>query len=288
MNSSINWDFVQEHANQILAEGIFHLRQRDASRAKLIAIDEPGNYLVSLDGIPRYIGEGVQVRKRLNTQFHPKRSTFYKTFIKANPEAPRNLEEFRVQAMATGFGRKEIEDFGIVNIPTELNKFQKNKRPKLPLAYTDEMWLLVQENQAKLLTEGAERYLEQSRVSWFEATPPDAPGLYGLWGTGESAPLYIGESSELAKRYKSHSGNTYISALRRHVGTELLGFNLKEKYGKKDRAFTDDEDKTVSEFLSRCEYSWLPVGLGRYEVESFLIKEQVPELNRKGNRRQLV
>ncbi len=85
MSSSINWDFVQEHANQILAEGIFHLRQRDASRAKLIAVEEPGNYLISLDGRPRYIGEGIDVRKRLSTQFHPKRSTFYKPYIKNDP-----------------------------------------------------------------------------------------------------------------------------------------------------------------------------------------------------------
>ena len=288
MNSKANWDFVQDHANRILAEGIYRLRQRDAVRTELVTVEEPGNYLISLDGRPRYIGEGIDVRKRLITQFHAKRSTFYKTYIKKRTEALRDVEEFRVQAMATSFGRKEIEDFGIVNIPTDLNKFQKNKRPKLVPAYSDDMWRLVQEIREDLLIEGAERYFEQPKVPWFEATPPDAPGLYGLWADGESAPLYIGESSELANRYKSHSENTYISALRRHVGTELLGFDLKEKYGKKNRSFTEVEDRMVNDFLSSSEYSWLPVGLGRYEVESFLIKREAPVLNRKGNRRQSV
>ena len=272
MNSSINWDFVQEHANRILAEGVYHLRQRDANRAELIAVEEPGNYLISLNGRPRYIGEGINVSKRLKTQFHVKRSTFYTTYFKRHSEAPSDLEEFRVQAMVTAFGRKEIEDFGITNIPTDLNKFQKNKRPKIAPAYTDDMWRLAQEVREDLLDQGAERYFQQPRVPWFEAMPPDVSGLYGLWAVGDPVPLYIGESSELANRYKSHSTNTYISALRRHVGTELLGFTLKEKYGKKNRAFTDVEDNTLNEYLSSCEYSWLPVGLGRYEVESFLIE----------------
>ena len=282
MNSSINWDFVQEHANQILAEGIYYLRQRSASMADLIAVEKPGNYLISLDGRPRYIGEGINVSRRLKTQFDTKLSTFYKTYLKRNSEAPRDLQEFRIQAMPTAIGRKEIEDFGIVNIPADLNKFQQNKRPKIAPAYTDDMWRLVQEVWENLLAQGAERYFEQPRVPWFEATPPDVAGLYGLWAVGDPAPLYIGESSELANRYKSHSTNTYISALRRHVGTELLGFTLKGKYGKKNRAFTDEEDKFLNEFLSRCEYSWLPVGLGRYEVEGHLIQMELPILNRKG------
>jgi len=282
MNSSINWGFVQEHANRILAEGIYHLGQRDAGKAALITVEKPGNYLISLDERPRYIGEGINVSKRLKTQFHAKRSTFYKTYSKAHAEAPRDLEEFRVQAMATAFGRKEIEDFGIVNIPTDLNKFQKNKRPRIAAAYSNEMWRLVQEVREDLLVQGAERYFQQPRLPWFEAMPPDVAGIYGLWTVGDPVPLYIGESSELANRYQSHSANTYISALRRHVGTELLGFSLQEKYGKKNRAFTDEEDKTLNEFLSRCEYSWLPVGLGRYEVEDHLIQMELPLLNRKG------
>ena len=119
-------------------------------------------------------------------------------------------------------------------------------------------------------------------MPWFEATPPDAPGLYGLWREGEETPLYVGESSELAGRYKAHSTYTYISALRRHVGSVILELELKDKSGKKNRAFTEPDDRKVDAYLERSLYSWMEVGLSRYEVEDHLIQTELPILNRKG------
>lgn len=282
MTSSITWEFVQEHANRILAEGIHHLRSQPFIRPNEVMQEGPGNYLISLDGVPVYIGEATDVRQRLKTQFDAKRSTFYKTFLASAPDIPRDIDDFRVQTMTTGFGRKEIEDFGIVNVPTHLNKFQKNKRPVIEPSYGSEMWGLVQKARNDLLAEGAERYMARPRVPWFEATPPDAPGLYGLWRDGDETPLYVGESSELAGRYKAHSTYTYISALRRHVGSVILGLELKDKSGKKNRAFTEADDRKVDGYLERSLYSWMEVGLGRYEVEDHLIQTELPVLNRKG------
>lgn len=282
MASSITWEFVQEHANRILAEGIHHLRAQPFLWSDEVTLEGAGNYLVSLDGIPVYIGEATDVRQRLKTQFDANRSTFYKTFLASDPDMPRDIGNFRVQTMATRFGRKEIEDFGIVNVPTRLNKFQKNKRPVIEPSYGSEMWDLVQWARHDLLAEGAERYMARPRVPWFEATPPDAPGLYGLWREGEETPLYVGESSELAGRYKAHSTYTYISALRRHVGSVILGLELKDKSGKKSRAFTEADDRKVDAYLERSLYSWMEVGLGRYEVEDHLIQTELPALNRKG------
>lgn len=285
MASSISREFVQEHANRILAEGIHNLRAQPILRPDEVMLDGAGNYLISLDGVPVYIGEAIDVRQRLKTQFDANRSTFYKTFLERGPEIPRDIGDFRVQTMATVFGRKEIEDFGIVNVPTRLNKFQKNKRPVIEPSYGSEMWGLVQEARHHLLAEGAERYMARPRVPWFEAAPPDAPGLYGLWREGDETPLYVGESSELANRYKAHSTYTYISALRRHVGAVILGLELMDKSGKKNRAFTEADDRKVDAYLERSMYSWKAVGLGRYEVEDHLIQTELPVLNRKGKKR---
>jgi len=282
MASSITWEFVQEHANRILAEGIYHVRAQTFLRSDEVTLDGPGNYLISLDGVPVYVGEANDVRQRLRTQFDVNRSTFYKTFRASAPDIPRDIDYFRVQTMATGFGRKEIEDFGIVNVPTRLNKFQKNKRPVIEPSFGNEMWDLVQEARHDLLVAVAERYMARPRVPWFEATPPDAPGLYGLWREGDETPLYVGESSELAGRYKAHSTYTYISALRRHVGSVILGLELKDKSGKKNRAFTEANDRKVDAYLERSMYSWMDVGLGRYEVEDHLVQTELPALNRKG------
>jgi len=288
MASPISWEFVQKHADRILAEGIHHLRAQTFLRSDQVTLDGPGNYLISLDGVPVYIGEAMDVRQRLKTQFDANRSTFYKTFLVSDPDIPRDIGEFRVQTMATRFGRKEIEDFGIVNVPTRLNKFQKNKRPVIDPSYGSEMWGLVQEACHDLLAEGAERYMARPMVPWTEATPPDAPGLYGLWGEGDETPLYVGESSELANRYKTHSTNTYMSALRRHVGSVILGLELKDKNGKKNKVFTEADDRMVDAYLERSLYSWMEVGLGRYEVEDHLIQTELPVLNRKGKQRSAV
>lgn len=282
MASIISWESVQARANQILAEGIHHLRAQSSLRSDEVTLEGPGNYLISLDGGPVYIGEAMEVRQRLKTQFDANRSTFYKTFLASGPEILRSIDGFRVQTMTTGFGRKEIEDFGIANVVTCLNKFQKNKRPVIKPSFGSEMWALVQEARHSLLAEGAERYMARPRVPWFEATPPDAPGLYGLWREGEETPLYVGESSELAGRYKAHSTYTYISALRRHVGSVILGLELMDKSGRKNRAFTESDDRKVDAYLESSMYSWMEVGLGRYEVEDHLIQTELPVLNRKG------
>lgn len=288
MASSISWEFVQEHANRILAEGIHRLRSQPFVRPDEVMLEGPGNYLISLDGVPVYIGEAMDIRQRLKIQFDANHSTFYKTFLESAPDLPRDIDDFQIQTMATGFGRKEIEDFGIVNVPTGLNKFQKNKRPMIQPSYGDEMWGLVQEARQNLLAEGAQRYMTQPRVPWFEAAPPDAPGLYGLWREGDETPLYVGESSELAKRYQTHCTYTYMSALRRHVGIAILGLELRDKNGKKNRVFTEADDGKVDAYLERSKYSWMAVGLGRYEVEGHLIQMELPVLNRKGKQSSVV
>ena len=95
--------------------------------------------------------------------------------------------------------------------------------------------------------------------------------------------IYIGESSDIGERIKTHSGRTYFSALRRHIGTDILGFELQEVKGKK-RYFSGTEDRKVTEFLKMCNVTLFPVSFGRYELEEHLIKNHRPLLNRKDNK----
>lgn len=95
--------------------------------------------------------------------------------------------------------------------------------------------------------------------------------------------IYIGESSNIGERIKTHSGRTYFSALRRHIGTDILGFELQEIKEKK-RYFSEIEDRKVTEFLKTCKVTLFPVTLGRYEFEEYLIKKYRPLLNRKDNK----
>lgn len=44
--------------------------------------------------------------------------------------------------------------------------------------------------------------------------------------------IYIGESSNIGDRIKTHCGRTYFSALRRYIWTNVLGFEYKKQKGK--------------------------------------------------------
>lgn len=64
----------------------------------------------------------------------------------------------------------------------------------------------------------------------------------------------------------------------------ILGLELKDKSGRRNRVFAEADDRKVDAFLERSMYSWLAVGLGRYEVEDHLIRMKRPVLNRKGKK----
>ena len=87
----------------------------------------------------------------------------------------------------------------------------------------------------------------------------------------------------MIKRFKNHSEITYSSALRRHIGTDIFGFGLVEKYGKKT-SFTKQDDLRVNKFLKECEIRIMPTNFGRKELEEYLIRKHKPLLNRKENK----
>ena len=82
-------------------------------------------------------------------------------------------------------------------------------------------------------------------------------------------------------RYKAHSERTYFSAFRRNLGENILGFQLKTNKGKK-RYFSDAEEVKLNEYLKKLKIKTMPILIGRYELEEFLIQYYQPRLNRKG------
>lgn len=283
MTDLTNWGCLQARSEQVLAEGVFALRSAPPLTDGARRSHQPGNYLVSLDGESLYVGEAKSLAARLRQQFRPGSSTFFRNYQRARPDCPREISEFEVRCIATSLGRKEVEDFGIMNIPTPLNRFQLNKRERIPPATGDSGWRQVQARGREFLAEGEQTFLARPKSPMFEAKVPTGPGLYAVWSE-ERGLVYLGESSDISKRHKTHCGQTYFSALRRHVGTNVHGFELKVIKGRK-RYFLDQEDQAVTSFLRSCQFSYLPVRLGRIELEERLIARHDPLLNRKGNAR---
>lgn len=284
--TKFSWDIIQKKSDEILSCGLNKLKTEPFCDINNVNEKGFGNYLISLNEVPYYIGEGKELNKRLQQQFKPATSTFYKNFEKLYSTnklvKSSSIDKFKIQYIATNIGRKEVEEFGIVNLPTKLNSFQLDKREKFEIADKEGLWNAVQENSVKLLEEGETRILKSIFTTWFDTKMISSAGLYIVKDKSDKL-IYIGESSNIGERIKTHSGRTYFSALRRYIGTDILGFELQEIKGKK-RYFSEIEDRKVTEFLKTCKVTLFPVALGRYEFEEYLIKKYRPLLNRKDNK----
>lgn len=281
----ITWTYCQENSDIILADGLLKLRDSDVATLADISYNEFGNYLISHKDTHYYIGEGKNIQARLKQQFKPNTSTFFKTYQKLHKSNgfPNTiaLNEFSIRYIQTEIGRKEIEDFGIVNIATPLNKFQKGKRIKVDIEEYSGIWEEIQKQKEDLLKQGEGILFNEKYLSWFNCSPKSTAGLYVV--SDNKRIIYIGESSNISERHMTHSSRTYFSALRRSVATDLLKYELKERNGKK-KYLTDTEEKMVTEYLNSTTAIFLPVSFGRYELEEHLIKKYRPLLNRKGKK----
>lgn len=279
----INWESIQGNSDHVLSDGLFTLISQPFRSLADASQDGSGNYLISLEKRPFYIGEANTLSARLKQQFSPSTSTFYKSWLRQTPTAEQlTIDSFRIQAMLTAIGRKEVEEFGIVSLgATMLNRFQLGKRNAPAIADHDGLWNQVQESAAHLLAEGECEMLATQSKPWFENPVPSNAGVY-IVNNAAGDLIYVGESSNMSERFNTHSRRTYFSALRRHIGTEILGLTLKNIRGKK-RYFSNEEDIGVTNYLKTCQAVFYPVTFGRYELEQQLIKKYGPILNRKDN-----
>lgn len=185
------------------------------------------------------------------------------------------IEEFDLRIQIADIGRKEIEEFGMVNLSTTLNKFHKDKRVKYPIRSTTGLWNGIQSKKEEIILEGEIKLFASKPIPWRRVKPSEVPGIYYVVDK-KGQLIYLGESTNIYRRHHMHSNRTYISALRRHVGTEIFGF---EFIGKKK--FMDKNDQTITNYLNTCKIAWMAVSFGRLELEEILIKKHKPLLNRK-------
>lgn len=282
----VTWRNIQKNSDNILADGLWELTKKPFETYSDISHNDFGNYLISHNKKPYYIGEAKDICKRLKQQFKPATSTFFKNYQKYLTKTKELnallIGNFKIQHMPTQIGRKEVEEFGIVNLPTIVNSFQLGKRDRQNICCQNGLWSEIQNSKNELLKEGEKEIFKPTFQKWFDNKVPRTAGLYIVQNkSGEL--IYIGESSDISERYATHGSRTYFSALRRHIATEILSFELKEINGKK-KYLSDNEEKAVNAFLKTCNATFYPTDFGRYEFEEFLIKKHRPLLNRKDNK----
>ena len=287
--TNLSWKYCQNNSDLILSTGNNELTKQIKKSFSNSYPKEYGNYLISNTTENwNYIGEAINLSIRLRQHSKDNTSTFFKNYNKLSekhPNLPKGLQikDFQISTIFTKIGRKEIEEFGIVNIPTNLNKFQKGKRQEYSGKTDLKIWQEVQTKYQNLLEEGESEMLNSKSYKWFDANVESTAGLYWIEHQNKGL-IYIGESSNIRERHKTHSGTTYFSALRRHIGENILQFQLQKRNGKK-RYFEENEDIKVTQFLNACTFKPLAVNFGRYELEEYLIKKHNPLLNRKGNKK---
>jgi predicted GIY-YIG superfamily endonuclease len=286
--TKIDWTYCQKNSDLILSAGLNLLQKGKVNEFNSTFPKSYGNYLISDKSRKwNYTGEAKNLLARLKQHSKENTSTFYKNYQKFENEFsnfPKGLKinQFEIRTVNTNIGRKELEEFGIVNIPAILNKFQKGKRKIFNQKVDTQIWNETQLSMNEILGQGERILMNSKSYNWFQAQIPSSAGLY--WVENKSKGLiYIGESSNIFERYDTHSGKTYFSALRRHIGENILDFKLQTIKGRK-RYFSDTEDRKVTSFLTKCTIKPFPINFGRYELEEYLIRKYKPLLNRKENK----
>tara|TARA_R110001583_G_scaffold6249_1_gene32190 strand:+ start:128 stop:1000 length:873 start_codon:yes stop_codon:yes gene_type:complete len=282
-----DWKYCQKNSDLILISGLTELKKSKRKNFESDFENGYGNYLISdMKNLWNYTGEAKSLSKRLKQHSRERTSTFYKNYSKfakqnGNLKKLLNISDFEIRTINTKIGRKELEEFGIVNIPANLNKFQLGKRGLFKEKSNKKLWLEIQSNKSQIIKQGEKELKKAKTYNWFSAQIKSSAGIY--WVEHKTKGLiYIGESSDINKRYETHSGKTYFSALRRNLGETILGFKLQTINGRK-RYFSDIEDRKITEFLKKCSIKTLPISFGRFELEEYLIRKNSSVLNRKDN-----
>ena len=68
--SKFNWDNIQKQSDEILSCGLNKLITQPFCDTSNVSEKGFGNYLISLDKVPFYVGEGKELMKRLKQQLY--------------------------------------------------------------------------------------------------------------------------------------------------------------------------------------------------------------------------
>lgn len=276
----MQWEGVQEDYIQLLQEGARQLKESEIKGLRAFA----GNYLIYNGSQPLYIGESLNVEKRL-TQHWRKNSAFSRKYMAYKEE--KGLEiDVKVQSMAVSFGRKEMEEYGMYLWQTPLNS-RHNKR-KFPYSnpHAQLAWKDLQTKAKDVINLGLEAFQQQVPLHDNRLLAAN-PGVYGV--IKEDEIIYVGEAIAMNERIKTHLTTTRFSALRRNIARQHFGLILKSSQeigksnsvDKKKMYLTKAEDALIDSFLAGCQLIVLPVAIGRLELEEKLIASFEPEFNRK-------
>lgn len=247
-----------------------------------------GNYLINNNDL-FYAGEAENISARIKQQFSIKTSTFFRNYLKDYINGTLAISDFKLRILQTKFGRNELEEFCITNLPAKLNKSQLEKQTRYICEPDPDCWEWVQSNQNECLKYLEDMFDKHLFQPWEKAVIYPGGGVYQVIHSTDGI-IYIGESSDIKERFKQHSGETRKSAFRRSIATQLFGFKLKTKgeLGKitneKKRMYVfESEDREINQYLSDCIIKSMNISLGRFEFEKHLIKKLKPRLNIKDN-----
>ena len=275
----LSWSEVQEYADGILAAGLRHLLAQPRLPWRPLRMSQAGVYVFSDGETTGYVGESTSVSWRVG-QHLKSNSRLMESLRSAGMADPvtHAAMALEVQAIPVSIGRLELEEIGIACLHPTFNLMRRASRSAYSYDDADvALWLRVEEDFAPLLREGAQMAAEVQGVTWSEMRPPPGAGLYFLRDK-DGAMLYVGESDALAERLGTHRGpSSYFSALRRHVGTELLGLAFAPD---RVRGFSPSDESSISDFLSSCTVAVVPLAFGRWELERHLVQKHRPLLNR--------
>jgi len=65
----LSWDIIQKQSDLIVSDGLFKLKSQSLQLHSQVEEIGFGNYLITLNNIPFYIGEAKELQKRLKQQF---------------------------------------------------------------------------------------------------------------------------------------------------------------------------------------------------------------------------
>jgi hypothetical protein len=181
-------------------------------------------------------------------------------------------------ALPVGLGRLELEEFAIACLRPSFNRMRRLSRRAVDYRGADPSdWERVQLRAPSLLHAGVHLAIDVDPVSWLAMRPPPGAGLY-LLRDHAGQPMYVGESDALAERLGTHAGaRSYFSALRRHVGTEVLGLAFAPGQA---RGFAPADEAAISAYLATYSVVVISLALGRWELERELVGALRPMLNR--------
>ena len=177
------WEWCQNKSDMLLSYG---LKQLNASKVFPWGsgyVDGPGVYLFIEGSKKLYIGESLSIPKRLKQHCEGGvRSTFLKNYaeeIHGSKEMwaiqdtlAHSKENVQLQSLWVDIARKELEEFGMVNFPTVLNKFHKGKRDRYRTdSQDDDLWDNIQNQAIDIIKEGAKIVKDLSPKPWINGNP---------------------------------------------------------------------------------------------------------------------